>query len=183
MAQGKKINDMTNGNSKYQQTSIPLQRKESSTNGSKVETRQSGTPKSVYSLEIALTIIANVGKFRTDTSISGGRHQGERTLQRWVPDTPDEFDGSLETSLNKPSGTWDQFAENNRLFGLTTDYNENIYTTAINKNHPQYKQRVAEADRKAREIERSTTNNLHVAEERILNNINGANSLMDEEDK
>lgn len=167
MAQGKKINDMTNGNSKYQQTSIPLQRKESSTNGSKVETRQS----------------ANVGKFRTDTSISGGRHQGERTLQRWVPDTPDEFDGSLETSLNKPSGTWDQFAENNRLFGLTTDYNENIYTTAINKNHPQYKQRVAEADRKAREIERSTTNNLHVAEERILNNINGANSLMDEEDK
>ncbi|POS84450.1 hypothetical protein EPUL_003493 [Erysiphe pulchra] len=167
MAQGKKTNDMTNGNSKYQQTSTPPQRKEGSMNGSKLETRQSG----------------NVGTFRTDSAISGGRHQGERTLQRWVPDTPDEFDGSLETPSNRTSGTWDQFAENKRLFGLTTDYNENIYTTAINRNHPQYKQRVAEADRKAREIERSTTNNPHVAEERILNNINGANSKMDEEDK
>ncbi|KAI6249872.1 hypothetical protein HI914_01067 [Erysiphe necator] len=167
MAQGKKTSDVTNGNSKYQQSNIPLQRKEISSNGNKFETTPSG----------------NLGTFRTDVAISGGRYQCERTLQRWVSDTPDESDGSLETSLNKQSGTWDQFAENKRLFGLTTDYNENIYTTAIDRNHPQYKQRVAEADRKAKEIERSTTNNPHVAEERILNNINGLNSKMDEEDK
>lgn len=86
----------------------------------------------------------------------------------------------------KPSGAagWDQFAENERLFGMKTDYDENIYTTTIDKNHPQYKQRLAEADRKAREIERSVANNSHVAEERIVDNLAAEeNGGLDEEDK
>jgi PAB1-binding protein PBP1 len=78
---------------------------------------------------------------------------------------------------------WDQFAENERRFGLKTDYNEDIYTTKIDKAHPLYKQRLAEADRKAREIERSVTNNAHVAEERIQDNIGGDENGADEEDK
>lgn len=78
---------------------------------------------------------------------------------------------------------WDQFAENEKRFGVTTDYDENIYTTAIDKSHPQYKQRLAEADRKAREIERSVTTNSHVAEERIADNFGGNDNGLDEEDK
>lgn len=66
---------------------------------------------------------------------------------------------------------------------MKTDYDENIYTTAIDRSHPQYKQRMAEADRKAREIERSTTNNSHVAEERIVDNLASGENGLDEEDK
>ena len=84
-----------------------------------------------------------------------------------------------------PSGgaRWDQFAENERRFGLKTDYDENIYTTAIDKSHPQYKQRLAEAEKKAREIERSAATNSHVAEERVADNVGGDDNGLDEEDK
>jgi len=132
-----------------------------------------------------LILAGNASSFRTDSAISGGRNQGERTLQKWVPDAPEDFDGSLESSRMRTSGgaVWDQFAENEKRFGLTTDYDENIYTTAIDKSHPQYKQRLAEADRKAREIERSATTNSHVAEERITNNLATEDNGLDEEDR
>jgi PAB1-binding protein PBP1 len=83
-----------------------------------------------------------------------------------VADSTEEGDGSLEKTTN--TGTWDQFAENERLFGLKTDYDESIYTTSIDKSHPQYKERMAAAERKAREIERSTASTAHVAEERVV---------------
>jgi PAB1-binding protein PBP1 len=126
----------------------------------------------------------NTSSFRTDTAISGGRTQGERELVPWVPDAADQADGSLESGRMRGAGgdKWDQFAENERKFGLKTDYREDIYTTAINKNHPQYKQRLADADRKAREIERSTATNSHVAEERIKDNLTTGDNG-DEEDK
>lgn len=131
-----------------------------------------------------LTLLGNAHSFRTDAAISGGRVQGERTLQRWVPDAPEEVDTSLESMHNKSGPVaWDQFAANKRLFNLTTDYDENIYTTTIDKNHPQYKQRLADADKKAREIERSVATNSHVAEERITDNLGGKDNGMDEEDK
>lgn len=105
-------------------------------------------------------------------------------LQRWVPDAPEDNDNSLESARSKAGGAaWDQFAENKRLFNITTDYDENIYTTAIDKNHPQYKQRLADADRKAREIERSVATNSHVAEERVTDNLAAENNGLDEEDK
>ena len=86
-------------------------------------------------------------------------------MQRWQ--NPGEtFE---EMSLNGGAETkWDQFETNERLTGLGTDYDENIYTTSIDRAQPSYKKRAAEADRKAREIESSTTTNPHVAEERNL---------------
>ncbi len=90
------------------------------------------------------------------------------------------MDGSLEKSSS--GGHWDQFAENERLFGLKTDYDESIYTTSIDKSHPQYRERIAAAERKAREIERSVTTNSHVAEERIMD-FSGGKDNADEEDK
>lgn len=129
-----------------------------------------------------LTFFSGNSFFRTDTAISGNRNQGERVLQRWVPDKPAETDGSLEGGRGRVQ-PWDQFAENERRFGLKTDYDENIYTTPINTNHPNYQQRLVEADKKAREIERSTAINSHVAEERVADHTGSNENGLDEEDK
>lgn len=76
---------------------------------------------------------------------------------------------------------WDQFAANERLHGVKTDYDENIYTTTIDRSHPLYKQRQANADRIAREIEAGSALSAHVAEERGL--AVPDDSGLDEEDK
>ncbi|KAK5998002.1 PAB1-binding protein 1 [Cladobotryum mycophilum] len=122
----------------------------------------------------------NRSGFRTDTAISNSRFGNERVLQPWVSDTNDAIDGSLEKSNNATG--WDQFAENERLFGLKTDYDENMYTTAINKSHPQFNERIAAAEKKAREIERSAAVTSHVAEERIMDYV-GTKGEENEEDK
>ncbi|KAK0104023.1 hypothetical protein ONS96_005128 [Cadophora gregata f. sp. sojae] len=168
MVQPGKKTDTPNDTTKSSQSNMSFQRKDM-TGAGKNEGRQNG----------------NASSFRTDTAISGNRTQGERPLQRWVPDGPPDTLGSLESGRmnNSGGGAWDQFEENERRFGVKTDYDENIYTTTINKKHPQYKQRLAEAERKAREIERSAANNSHVAEERIVDNLAGEENGVDEEDK
>ena len=122
--------------------------------------------------------------FRTDSAISGNRFQErERPLQRWVPDETIP-DGSLEeSSNNRNGGGWNQFEANEALFGLTTDYDENIYTTTIDRNNPHYSARAAAADRIAKQIESSATTNRHVAEERIRDNLTQEDGGLDEEDK
>ncbi|KUI58275.1 hypothetical protein VP1G_05560 [Cytospora mali] len=123
----------------------------------------------------------NRASFQTDSSISGGRFGEQRELKRWQPDAPEDTDGSLEKSTdNRP---WDQFAVNEEKFGLKTDYDENIYTTTIDRSAPSYKARMANADRLARQIERSAPASSHVAEERIMDYIGGADGGLDEEDK
>ena len=91
----------------------------------------------------------------------------ERTLQRWDPSSDTTANLSLESSNN--STQWDQFATNEKLFGVRSDYDENLYTTIIDRNHPQYAERAALAEKKAREIEGSSALNAHVREERSEN--------------
>lgn len=105
-------------------------------------------------------------KFRTDVDISGNLGQREKNLQKWEAPAGIVAEGGLESG-NSSVG-WDQFKANERLFGLKTDYDENIYTTTINRNDPQYSQREREAVRLAQEIVASTSNNPHVREERGL---------------
>lgn len=104
-----------------------------------------------------------------------------------MPDSGSEMDGSLERmSLNDSSqdgGKWDQFATNEKKFGVKTSYNENLYTTAINRNHPNYKERDAFAKRKEQEILGSAPTTSHVAEERVMDYSGGNDSKGDEEDK
>ena len=68
---------------------------------------------------------------------------------------------------------------------MKTDYDENIYTTAIDKSHPQYQERLLAAEKKAKEIERSVATTSHVAEERIMDYIGGGSNDVpeNEEDK
>lgn len=117
--------------------------------------------------------------FRTDAEISGNLDVRQRELQRWQPGADTEIDLSLEDS--GATGTWDQFAANERLYNVRSDYDENMYTTSIDRSDPRYKQREAEAARIAREIERSAPVNAHVAEERKMNAETDAG--LDEEDK
>lgn len=116
--------------------------------------------------------------FRTDTDISGNASRAERELTRWEPSAA----GDLNNVTFSNSGrTWDQFEANERLYGVKTDYNENIYTTTIDTKDPSYRARLANADRLAREIESTASSNIHQAEERGL--VDEANRDVDEEER
>ncbi|KAJ2777306.1 poly(A)-binding protein binding protein [Coemansia interrupta] len=123
--------------------------------------------------------------FKTDTDISRtGGQVAQRELHRWVPDESVEV-VSLEGGLDAVSGSgnsWDQFATNEKLFGLTTDFDEEIYTTKLDRTRADYKEREREASRIAQEIQNAPYLNSHVAEERqdLAANDDGT---MDEEDK
>ncbi|UPX16779.1 poly(A)-binding protein binding protein [Ascochyta rabiei] len=116
--------------------------------------------------------------FRTDADISGNLALRERNLQRWEPS---EHDTSLELGSGGLAG-WDQFATNDRITGVKSNYDETMYTTAIDRSNPQYAQRAARAERLAREIESSTASNAHVREERGGHHAQDDQGL-DEEDK
>ncbi|KAI0102419.1 hypothetical protein GGR51DRAFT_290220 [Nemania sp. FL0031] len=120
--------------------------------------------------------------FRTDTAISSPRVRGERVLQPWVAPTGSE---GIDMTLERSTGgrAWDQFAVNERQFGIRTTYDENIYTTAIDKSHPLYKERLAKAEKAAKEIEGSATTTAHHAEERQMNFAGGDDAGDDEEEK
>jgi hypothetical protein len=89
----------------------------------------------------------------------------ERKLEPWLPPPDSSTNLSLEDEGNHG---WDQFAENEKRFGLKSDYDENYYTTAINRSGPGYRRKEAEAARKAAEIEGSAVTNSHMREERGL---------------
>ena len=110
-----------------------------------------------------LTFIGAGSKFQTDTDISRSQNRVERQLQRWMPEAGDETDISLDSA---GPHAWDQFETNKRMFGTTSTFDENDYTTAIDRSDPSFKRKQAEADRIAREIERSTSTNAHMREER-----------------
>ena len=83
-------------------------------------------------------------------------------------------------SLESTGESWDQFQANEQKFGLKSDYNENIYTTTIDKSNPLYRQREAEAERIAHEIEgASADNNITKEAEAFANEGDG----LDEEER
>ncbi|GAA5877431.1 hypothetical protein JCM16303_003329 [Sporobolomyces ruberrimus] len=70
---------------------------------------------------------------------------------------------------NGGGGGWDQFAANERMYGLKTDYNEEIYTTKLDRSTKDFKDREARAAQLEREILKGTSglaSNAHMAEER-----------------
>lgn len=127
---------------------------------------------------ICLTGIGVPSGFRTDADISGNLAIRERNLQRWEPSADTNVDLSLES---ESTGTWDQFEANARMYGVQTSYDEDLYTTSIDRSNPQYRQRLARAEKIAREIECVSATNPHVAEER--GHVIGDDSGMDEEEK
>ncbi|KAA3478459.1 polyadenylate-binding protein-interacting protein 3-like isoform X1 [Gossypium australe] len=104
-----------------------------------------------------------------DSVISQSRHVGlERELEPWVPDEdypqcPD-LENIFSGSWNR---NWDQFETNQKLFGVKSTFNEELYTTKLERG-PQTRELEKEAMRIAREIEGEETRDLHLAEERGL---------------
>lgn len=105
------------------------------------------------------------GGIGTDAAISKkkGDFGRERELHRWLPEDGDV--PALNTSDNNTQ--WDQFATNEKLFGLKTDFNEEIYTTKLDRNSAHIRANEANAERIAKEIMMASTGgNVHLAEER-----------------
>ncbi|KAI1766507.1 hypothetical protein GGR53DRAFT_208621 [Hypoxylon sp. FL1150] len=176
MVQQKKGSGESNGINKREYPTMSFQKKDTSdarvmgANPGKGEVKQNGSTTGAQN------------NFRTDSSISAARPNRERVLQPWVgPSDSDSLDLSLETSTS--GGAWDQFAANERQFGIKSTYDENFYTTQIDTTHPQYKERIAAADKKVREIERSAASTAHIAEERVMDYAGGDDTGVDEEDK
>ena len=103
--------------------------------------------------------------FRTDTAISAQTPSAQRPLEKWQPDTAPTSAG-MSGTLETTGGHWDQFAVNERMFGVTSSYREEIYTTKLDRSHPEFERRLKEADSIAREIEGKVSLNPHLAEER-----------------
>ncbi|KAL3528598.1 hypothetical protein ACH5RR_007920 [Cinchona calisaya] len=104
-----------------------------------------------------------------DSSISQSRRvEMERELERWVPADDDPVCPELENIFDGHwDRSWDQFQANETLFGVKSTFDEEIYTTKLEKG-PQMKELEREALRVAREIEGEDTHDLHLAEERGL---------------
>ncbi|KAL1702267.1 hypothetical protein EV121DRAFT_210441 [Schizophyllum commune] len=126
--------------------------------------------------------------FRTDTDISAKKGPGrERELQAWQPSSDSGSGGGIGGGSG-PSGdeltfgpgasgntSWDQFATNEKLFGVKTDFDENIYTTKLDRSGPNFKEREREAQRIANEIQGTASSNPHINEERNLGDDSGVN--------
>jgi PAB1-binding protein PBP1 len=104
--------------------------------------------------------------FKTDTDISsttGPNAPRERELQQWQPDgnapaaatSLANLQGD-EATFGPPGGysgqPWDQFEVNEQLFGITTKFEEDAYTTKIDRNAPGFKERERKAQQIANEI-------------------------------
>mmetsp|Transcript_29327 Transcript_29327/g.33474 ORF Transcript_29327/g.33474 Transcript_29327/m.33474 type:complete len:829 (+) Transcript_29327:169-2655(+) len=70
-----------------------------------------------------------------------------------------------QSGLRGNIGEWDQFRANKELFNVQAKFDENLYTTELDKSAMDAS-KIKEAERLAREIENTTSINIHVAEER-----------------
>ncbi|TYI05053.1 hypothetical protein ES332_A10G060700v1 [Gossypium tomentosum] len=102
-----------------------------------------------------------------DSAISQSpQHEGERVLAPWVPREDDPQCPELENIFDSPwIRNWDQFETNQKLFGVKSTFNEELYTTKLERG-PHMREFEREAMRIAREIEGEETQDLHLAEER-----------------
>ncbi|KAF5175518.1 Polyadenylate-binding protein-interacting protein [Thalictrum thalictroides] len=101
-----------------------------------------------------------------DSYISQGFVEAERELERWAPDEDDPQCPELENIFDGPwNRHWDQFETNAALFGVKSTFDEELYTTKLERG-PQMREREREASRIAKEIEGEDTQDLHMKEER-----------------
>jgi len=128
------------------------------------------------------------GDFVTDTQISASKGAGGKDLvaagSAWTTAPPPSSGGSKPASradalagalgasktsdtsgLKGSIGKWDQFKANEELFNVNASFDENLYTTELDKTQIDQR-KIAEAERIAKEIEGTASTNIHIAEER-----------------
>mmetsp|Transcript_1405 Transcript_1405/g.2836 ORF Transcript_1405/g.2836 Transcript_1405/m.2836 type:complete len:581 (+) Transcript_1405:148-1890(+) len=87
--------------------------------------------------------------FATDAEISRKEAESSRDLVPWAGGEHGAG-GGLEDGPN--DSKWDQFSVNEKMYGISSTYNEDLYTTKLDKNAIPLAKR-EQADRIAREIE------------------------------
>lgn len=103
--------------------------------------------------------------FETDTRISNKPTRRtkpgnkDRSLRKWTEHSNTSLEQSLESPHNQSN--WDQFATNERLFGVKTTYDENLYTIAIDKTSQDYLKLEKEAGKIASEIMSGRKESVH----------------------
>ncbi|KAG6669116.1 hypothetical protein I3843_01G212800 [Carya illinoinensis] len=102
-----------------------------------------------------------------DFSISQSRYlESDRELEPWVPDKDCPRHSELENIFDGHwNRGWDQFETNETLFGVKSTFDEELYTTKLERG-PKMEELEKKALRIAREIEGEETQDLHLAEER-----------------
>ncbi|KAI3604541.1 pab1 binding protein [Moniliophthora roreri] len=119
--------------------------------------------------------MTNGDSFRTDSDISQKKLGGtERELQAWQApvDAPasSQIVGGLGDDVTfgpgSSNGSWDQFSVNEKLFGIRASFDEDLYTTKLDRTAADFKERERKAQKIANEIINSTSSNPHIAEER-----------------
>ncbi len=91
----------------------------------------------------------------------GGRSQAVYRRRWRGGGWPQGRGGGLDGSI----GNWDQFSVNEKKFNVKASFDKNLYTTKLDLPSIDAYQR-AEAERIAKEIESTSSTNMHVAEER-----------------
>lgn len=101
--------------------------------------------------------------FKTDTDISNkAGSRKERELTAWASDSPNPTPPStvifgthgddVTFGPGSVNGGWDQFATNEKLFGVRTSFDEDVYTTKLDRSGPDFKERERKAQLIANEI-------------------------------
>jgi hypothetical protein len=105
--------------------------------------------------------------FRTDSDISQKiAPRRERDLQVWqsssdpssppagasVPSTQFGVVDEVTFGPGSNNASWDQFAANEKLFGVKTNFDEDVYTTKLDRSAADFKERERKAQRIANEI-------------------------------
>jgi PAB1-binding protein PBP1 len=123
------------------------------------------------SVHAAYTQIVPCTAFKTDIDISFKPPRRERELQAWADDSaglnlePGGANSSPGATIGHGddltfgagavragAGAWDQFAANEKLFGVTAAFDEDVYTTKLDRSAPGFKEREQHAQRVANEI-------------------------------
>lgn len=107
----------------------------------------------------------------TNNAQSGGAGAGGSNSRGGLfksSNAPSSSTNPAAGGLNSSSATindWDQFSANEKKFGIKATFDEDLYTTSLDKSNIDTKKQM-EAERLAREIEGTATANIHLAEER-----------------
>lgn len=137
--------------------------------------------------EVVVEEVEDTKDFKTDAEI--GKTNTEKIIPSVLvpfyegqeePKVRREDNFSREGGRNRSHRQWDQFAVNEKLFGLKATFDESMYTTVpvLDKNSQEYKDCLREAEKIARRIDNApSTGNVHIDEER------GRMSNVSEDDK
>ncbi|KAI5190660.1 hypothetical protein NEMIN01_1125, partial [Nematocida minor] len=103
-------------------------------------------------------------EFKTDAEI--GRKKNEQKGQKKEMESFYQSTKEPEYQPKEKQEKWNQFAENEKLFGLKATFDESMYTTVLDKNSKEYKEYAQEAEDIARRIDKPVSSNAHLEEER-----------------